>query len=367
MSASENKISGHNRIHALDAIRQMAAFLVLVQHFFVIFQIQNFPLPRGGIFDAKGAVTLFFVLSGYVLALSLKSDSPTLTGYVKFGVRRVLRLYPLHFAATLLALLVLIAIRNSGGYSSQLPMPVNFLESTTFELKQWLLQLTLVVPGMDSDFANPPVWTLMAEANIAIIFPLLGWFILRSPLWRGVLLTLCLALCAEFFQRHVVGTLSLVGMFALGALLTRIPESINNRVSNVSWLGITCLSLALYATVSFRHDAPSEWIPYYVCALGAAGIIGASIHWKILNRILSRMQSFFRVDISYGIYILHYPIMLTLWKLAGENTTTTSAIGYFLLSIFLTISLSVILMFLIERPAIKLGKHLTGRRPAPAP
>jgi len=367
MSESTDKISGRNRIQALDAIRQMAAFLVLVQHFFVIFQIQNSPLPRGGLFDAKGAVTLFFVLSGYVLALSLKNDSPSLAAYVKFGVRRVLRLHPLHFVATLLALLVLVQIRKSGGYSSPLPMSVNFLDAAGFELKQWLLQLTLVVPGMDSDFANPPVWTLMAEANVAIIFPLLGWFILKSPLWRGALLTLCLALLAEFFQRHVVGTLSLVGMFALGALLTKIQESAWSRVSNLGWLAITCISLALYATVSFRHDAPSEWIPYYACALGSAGIIIASIRWKALNRFLTRMQSLFRVDISYGLYILHFPIMLTLWKLAGESTTKASATGYFFLSIFLTISLSVMLMFLVERPAIKMGKKLTGRRPAPAP
>ncbi|MBL9152219.1 MAG: acyltransferase [Verrucomicrobiales bacterium] len=359
--AAPARPTGGGRIMALDAIRQVAAFIVLVQHFFVIFEVKAQPWMRNGLFDAKAAVTLFFVLSGYVLALSIRREPISLRGYVNFGIRRVLRLYPMHFAATLLALVVLVWARDLGGYSRPLSMPVEFLQSAGSEVRQWLLQLTLVVPGMRSDFANPPVWTLMTEAKVAIVFPFLAWAILRWHPAAACGLVAVLVLGSDWADRHLVGTVALLGQFALGALLARLPREALSSFGQGKWALWLAVSLGLYAVVSLRYTTANVWIAYYLGSFGAAGLIIATLRWDWLNARLTALQRFFRADISYGLYILHFPLMLWLRKLTGEQAVTLlSGTLLFLASFVLTVILSVILMYVAERPAIALGKKLTS-------
>jgi exopolysaccharide production protein ExoZ len=355
------------RLLGLDAIRQIAAMVVLVQHYFVIFEIAVPTWLTSGILDAKAAVTLFFVLSGYVLALSVRREPLSFKGYVNFGIRRVLRLYPMHFAATFLAMVVLLWIKKQGGFDRPLLMPVGFLDASHFDIRQWILQFSLVMPGMNSDFANPPVWTLMTEGKVSIVFPFLAWAVLRLPSGVSCALVAVLVLGSDLFARHLVGTFALLGQFGVGALIARLRPGCMAGFRWRAWTGWIVLSLALYCCVSLRYQLPSVWIAYYLGSFGAAGIIIAAVNWEFLNLRLTRVQRFFRADISYGLYILHFPLMLWLRKLSGETTTALSAWGWFALSLLLTVVLSVVLMILVEKPAIELGKRLTGRRPVGAP
>jgi exopolysaccharide production protein ExoZ len=354
------------RIMALDAIRQIAAFIVLVQHFFLIFEVEAPKWLRTGVFDAKAAVTLFFVLSGYVLALSMRREPVSMRGYLNFGIRRILRLYPMHIAATLLSLAVLVWAKAHGGYSRPLLMPVDFLQNAGAEIRQWLLQLTLVAPGMRSYFANPPVWTLMTEAKVAVVFPFIAWAVLRWPSWACCSLVAALALGSDWAERHVVGTAALLGQFAIGALIARLPAGACASLDDRRWAVWMVASLLLYAAVSGRYATASPWIAYYLCSVGSAGLIIATLRWEGFGARLSSLQKFFRVDISYGLYILHCPLMMWLRKLTGERAVgMMSGTLLFLASFVLTVVLSVILLHLAERPAIALGKRLTSfRRPA---
>jgi peptidoglycan/LPS O-acetylase OafA/YrhL len=58
--------------------------------------------PLGLLLSADGAVRLFFVLSGWVLAASLARGSG-LAGALRFWVRRVFRIHPPYVAAVLFA------------------------------------------------------------------------------------------------------------------------------------------------------------------------------------------------------------------------------------------------------------------------
>ena len=346
---------------ALDALRQIAAMIVLIQHFFVIFEVNVPTWMTGWVFDAKAAVTLFFVLSGYVLALSVEREAVSIRGYVNFGIRRVLRLYPMHLAATALSLVILIWIKSAGGFTRPLQMPVEFLDAVGFESGQWLRQLTLIWPGMKSDFANPPVWTLMTEAKISLVFPLMAWALLKGPIKAAVLLVSILVIGSDFFATHVVGTLALLGQFALGALIARLPKSRLVTMSFRHWVVFLSVSIFLYSCVSFRYVLPSVWIAYYLGTIGSMGLIMATVYWDSFNRLMTFLQQIFRVDISYGIYILHFPLMLWLRKISGEETSFLTGWLLFGGSVVLTVLLSLVLMHGLEKPAIRLGKRLTSR------
>lgn len=349
-----------DRIIALDALRCIAALIVLAQHFRLVFELSWPEWLTKGVFDSKAAVMLFFVLSGYVLALSLLGKAPSLGAYVKFGIRRVLRLFPVYWAALVLAFVVLFAVqqRGAGQVNGQ---PVLFLDGVGLQFKQWVLHGLLVLPGMKSDFALPPVWTLMTEAKVSLIFPLLAWTILRMRLSYAVAVILLLVFGSHWLDAHVVGTAAFLGMFALGSGLCRVPPTLWSRVSSMAWFGLLIFGVALYAAISWRYVMPSVWMGYYLCGLGSWILIAATIHWDFMRAALTRLQRWLRVDLSYGIYILHFPIMVATKKLAGQGVAGQPWLA-FLCILFGTVTCALGLHFVLEKPAIELGRWLTRSR-----
>src|SRR5262245_4346370 len=91
----------------LEAARGLAALIVVIFHVFVTLEpkrqvfethglaqaISNFALTA--LFNGSGAVTFFFVLSGFVLGISLdRFNGVTLAGCTEFVVRRLFRIMP---------------------------------------------------------------------------------------------------------------------------------------------------------------------------------------------------------------------------------------------------------------------------------
>src|SRR5579862_6566796 len=89
------------RFHQLDGMRGICAALVLVYHAFV-FALYN-PVPYGYL-----AVDVFFVISGFVIALAF--GDRLVNGYSvnDFLLARARRLGPVHLLGTILSVAVLL-------------------------------------------------------------------------------------------------------------------------------------------------------------------------------------------------------------------------------------------------------------------
>jgi peptidoglycan/LPS O-acetylase OafA/YrhL len=97
-----------HRYAKLDALRGIAALIVVVRHFVNIFPRDAYPVadllvkaPTRILFAAHEAVLLFFLLSGFVLATSIISSGglssgsmPSGAGYLTYVRKRVYRIYP---------------------------------------------------------------------------------------------------------------------------------------------------------------------------------------------------------------------------------------------------------------------------------
>lgn len=348
------------RLPALDALRLLAALVVLLQHLQLMFGL---PLPRWllkGPLDAAGAVMLFFVLSGYVLAGSLSSEAPGWRSYTRFGIRRVLRIYPLYWVALLLGFAVLTWVRSRPHFVQPPEMPVHFLAAEGWQWPQWLLQTTLVLPAMDANFAIPPVWTLMTEARVAVVFPLLAWALLRLPLPLAGGLLGGLILGSGWLEARLPGNTGLLGQFGLGILLFRIPATFWQRLPAAGWHALAVVSLLLFSAISWRHQPLGKWPSYYLCAIGATGLVACAAFWPGWRRPLEQLQERLGVDLSYGLYILHYPLFLGLRQWHQEQAPPLWLV--LILALTTTALLARVLHTSVELPAIRLGRRLSRQR-----
>jgi exopolysaccharide production protein ExoZ len=346
------------RVESLDALRLLAAVLVFFHHYLSIMGVAVPQWLSRGPLDSQAAVTLFFVLSGYVLAGSLSREVPSLASYIRFGVRRVLRLYPLYWCTLLMTLLIYAGILRSGGLDLNSEFIPGIFAAGELNSTQWLLHLSLLDVRIDHEFLVPPVWTLLVEARIAVIFPLMVWVLLRAPWKASLIFWLGLASSASWLEAHRLGILSTLGEFVAGILLAKVPAGFW-KFNNKRWLLLLLASVACYNAIVFRFDA--KWLARYTCATGAAGLVACSVYWQLFHDLLGRLQRVLRVDVSYGLYILHYPIIVGLLKFENAGSLSLNPVSVFVLSLAFTYLIAFVLHKAVEIPAIRLGRRLTRR------
>lgn len=346
------------RLKSLDLLRLLLCLWVMLTHARRIFGV-SFPVwLTKGMLDAKGGVVLFFVLSGYVLTKSLARSPVSVRAYLNYIVKRVCRLFPMYWAALLLTFVVLLWIKREGlgWWGSE---SVHFLRQEGFGIKQWLLHIALMVPGMDSEFALPTVWSLMTESKISLFaFPLFGWLMLRSPMWVAICISAVLVGGSDFLYTRVLATAAYLGMFGIGATLAKVSDEAWARLPAVIWWIVLFLGCVMYSCMSFRYDLPSVWIGYYLCAVGSGLIIACVGHWPALSKSMHAVYSLVGLDLSYGIYILHYPILVAFLKVGGGKSIQHPML-WGSLAMVASVALAWVLAHLVEIPMIKFGRRLT--------
>jgi peptidoglycan/LPS O-acetylase OafA/YrhL len=320
--------------------------------------------------NGRSAVIMFFVLSGFVLTL------PALAGknqaYPIYAVRRICRIYVPYVAALGVALVACWRFHGLQMYGNEFHMMWRSAPRV-HTIAQHLIFL-----GRFNVYAyNPAVWSLVHEMRISLIFPLLCFVSLRLRAWAGCLIAAALPLVAAMVANLSKpypgagdpGTNSLVwwntlgycGLFLLGSILARHHETMKYRFAKIpsllKWvlLGVSCglyqYSMQLHIPIYLRD---------FAIGIGCAYVIVlALIQRGKLSRMLQLKPLRFLGRISYSLYLLHLPILMTLSIMIYRRLPY----GYLLLP-FLAILLVLATVFqrLIEEPSICLGK-VVGRMP----
>jgi peptidoglycan/LPS O-acetylase OafA/YrhL len=183
-------------IPALTSIRGIAAWWVVLYHF-----REYLPAPSPEwllALIARGylAVDLFFILSGFVLALNYaESFQANLAGAVGFYRLRLARIYPLHFVMLTLFLLnpLAIALFSANGDTSHYGS--DYFVLSLFLVQNW---------GFSTELAwNVPAWSISTEFFAYLFFPLVAMLMGRvivtvgSALFVTAALLMALAIAAQ--------------------------------------------------------------------------------------------------------------------------------------------------------------------------
>ena len=162
------------RFHFLDALRGVAAVSVVLHHLFfasvmtTIYEPVSPELVRFLFRAGANGVEIFFVLSGFVIAHSLRNNSLSPKDLGRFIVRRQVRLDPPYWAALAIGMIWL-WVRNylPGVERSPLPSPSDIVLNATY------LQNIFYLPkeGIVLDVA----WTLCLEIQFYLLFIAVLW------------------------------------------------------------------------------------------------------------------------------------------------------------------------------------------------
>ncbi len=342
-----------NRLSYLDSSRGLASLAVLLAHFqltvlpqFNDSWIQKTPLKL--LFDGEAAVLYFFILSGYVLTMSIKKvENPNILLYAKFILKRIFRIYPA-FIFTLFAsflLLKFIPCQTVGWLSRYWTTLPDF----TALIKQALLIVRL--PNDPLQRILPHDWTLSIEMAVSILLPFLAIASKKSP-WIILL-----------FSYSAIKFLHLdpfVWDFSLGIFIAqltleknRLPEYLQLKIPLIF---ITCI--LLFAGYIFPEIMKlADKILIHHKSWGLAILLYLLLSTESFKKLLSFPPLTFLGKISYSFYLLHLIILYYL------NASFTGLNAPLFLAIYLSVTsiLASITYYLIEKPFISFGKQYLSK------
>jgi peptidoglycan/LPS O-acetylase OafA/YrhL len=294
------------RKNNLDCLRVLLALTVVVFHIGVLAQTAAYhPLAiyaRGAI-----AVKAFFVISGMLIYRSYATSS-SLTSYCK---KRARRIYPAYAVVVGLVPFILLPL-------STLPASLYFRSGFWKYLCANLVFLNHAAPSLPGVFTvnptpgvNGALWTLKVEVLFYLIVPGISYLCGRlgtKPV-LGAIAVFSLAWKYWFvYLGHLHGS---PGMYA--DIEKQLPGQLIYFVAGIllylyfewlarHYLAILCVSLCLLVVDSFfcRGMLDVLWISGMVFLFG---------FWRYLGNF-SKYG-----DLSYGIYIVHYPIVQALISL----------------------------------------------------
>jgi peptidoglycan/LPS O-acetylase OafA/YrhL len=296
---------GRHRFVTLDGMRGVAALAVLCFH------------AGGGLEQhAYSAVDFFFMLSGFVLVHAYGAKLKDAKDGARFMVLRLVRLYPLYFVGGLLGLLVawFLPAEPFRGWNDAVWMSA-ILHGIA------MLPMPGVEPGIFP--LNQPAWSLFMEMAVNIVFALGLW----RP--RYALIAAALSFPALLWGLHLysagggynsqnwVWGFARVGFsFFAGVLLYHVWR----RYLSGHVLAISPVFLIVALVLAYQWDPdfvasplrallgyPNMLLTLFIMMLVHPVILMASA-LDSRRHMLSPLMAWFG-DISYGLYIIHYPIM----------------------------------------------------------
>lgn len=343
---------------ALDGMRAIAALAVV-----------GFHLRLPGFWGGGLGVDMFFTLSGFLITsiLLAELDARGRISFRTFYARRALRLLPAYFAVVVAAIV---------GYLLIVPVPgtPRGAIASFFYVANW-------VAGEGWGLGTlAHTWSLSVEEQFYLLWPilLLVLFAFAVRRGRGLLLTVgavwllmwLLTLAAVFVFGVTFDLLNNATQFRATELLAGCLLAVLVRRGHMEWLigrprlsatvGVIGL-LGLIALLIFGH-APSNpvliatWAGVSLCtAMVIASVQGQGE--TVAGRILSFRPLVAVGLVSYGVYLWHFPVMVSIDALVGLDSLPAQ-----LLSLALTAVLVVGSYFLIEKPFLRLKGRIGARK-----
>jgi len=324
-------------------------------------------------------VDLMLLISGFLLYLPYAGRREC--GVREFYTRRALRILPCYWFC--LAVMLFAFALPQGQYHSPEAMWRDVLSHLTFTHN--FAYDTYVATKL-----NVVLWTLAVEVQFYLIFPLLGRAFRKQPA-----ACYCGMLAIVYLYRYFhVDTMAdttiwvnrlpnMLEIYANGMLAAHVYVRLANRKKQPlwdAWLS-TAVSVAALALI-WRLMNDQGWVSGYeeirrgqmdrrflISLAGGVFLVSGSRAIGLFRLLMSNRLVRFLSGVSFNFYIWHQTLAVKLkeWHIPAYVNEMPNMAGeqpwqlqYTLLCFFGALALSVLLTYLLEKPAAKLGRRLLG-------
>lgn len=340
----------------LDALRGLAALWVVFNHIELPIAHDHLPLPvRVWLIEYGGlGIQVFFAISGFVIAHSVRNVHMNGPQFGNFMARRFARITPPYYAAVLLAVTVTYVSTRFKHESWALP-----------SFGRWIAHAVYLPDLLNMEMINGVHWTLYLEIQFYLLFALVLWFI--EPL-------------SKRWSHAAQAVMAAVGAVALLYPLFDLRNAREHYFLPYCFAFVVGVYVQWYRTKRLRPEIfftyltllGVAWVVHGDSLVGAGFLTGVIILASTVGdrseRWLRQRPFAFLGKISYSLYLVHAPIIGAAFyfgtKLFGDTEAVEAALIIPLTA--LCVAAGAVAWRLFEEPAIRWSRSLR-RRPAPTP
>jgi peptidoglycan/LPS O-acetylase OafA/YrhL len=345
-------MNDHGRLQFIDSFRGIAAIMVVLYHLTAALpeaSLSRFSLFFKEVFQfGYVGVDIFFVISGFVICMSLDRCRERGTGFQNFFIARIIRLTPAYWMLIFIVTLKLLVVAMLG----------KGIEQSDFDLWQLVANL-LYVQGLTGHADLVPVfWTLCYEMQYYLFFGFLYLLCVdkknttAGTVFFGFVFLLSLASMYSFFIQNIFwqGLMLTYFHFFIMGVVTYL--AVTKRV-NVRFFYLFGGAFLLFYIFSDRHAVR-------IVALLFAAFIYIVIVNKLDVKWLSGRFLLHMGMISYSLYLVHPVFGWKVFSVLGNklqafhaDVAFWGALGAGLVACYIV---SYLFYRMIEKPSIRWSK-----------
>ena len=323
---------------------------VLFSHF----QLTIFPQLTGSwilktplhlLLDGTSAILYFFILSGYVLTLSMKNtDQLSIVSYIKFITLRIFRIFPAFIFTLLITYFIIHSIQSR---------PSTWLDrywTNPSDLFSLIKQIVLIVRLPNDPLLRliPQDWTLTIEIAISLMLPILAY----ASQKKSTLVLIFIYCAVQFLSLD-----PFVFDFSIGVFIACNRENLKTKWlrNNYKLIWIIIAILLVCADYFFPHIMTlTDLVLLHHKSWGLAIFLWAIISSPKIQRLLSIQPLIFLGKISFSFYLIHLIILFSMTLYLH----TLNPITFLLVYLLITIVASSMSFYMIEKPFNKLARYI---------
>lgn len=325
----DGDVEGPTRLAALDSLRGLAIIAVLFAH---LLQTPWTGKAFGGALTdlGRGGVTLFFILSGYLIFRNVQKQ-PVGT----FFRRRFFKVMPAYWLNIGVILLADLYLEQAGH----------------FPARSYFASLFVVSDILGIDAVSGVFWTLLIEIKFYIFIAIQYLLLRRSHLHLVLVSLVVLEVTLWAVRGRGSLTAAYFPVFYLGIEISLAESAGWHRLAVARLLAV---ALLLAGSLYLCLDQQKLGSAVYLLASAALFVVFLRRGWS------QRIAVFFGAS-SYSNYLYHSLITVAVVSLFGKDPTpATTAVAICLAFAAATLA-GVVLYRLVEVPMVNLGHRLTAR------
>lgn len=325
-----------------DILRAIFAYLVVISHSRFLYGSNAEYLPFN---LALASVQGFFVISGFLMALSLERQP----GLRSYSIKRFFRIYPLYVIAITLQTIIF-SLHAAPGSANLFSNAAKYYIANLLFLNFLKPSIGDILDGLRVNAINGALWTLKIEVAFYCLAPFLLRLYKRTGAW---ILALCFAgsclytisLPSAKWTQQLPGQLR---FFVIGILLFYYGRMLDQYKLGAFLGGVAGLTLT-YVAVTFKWPVASviaEVFDPIFLGLCVYAVAFAPYVWSV------------RYDFSYSAYIVHFPLI----QLALLHHLYLGTFWFFLpFTVAATTALAWLSFRFVEKPSMDAGRALAAK------